>query len=280
MKKNIFNEDIYLQRDKDSLDTFYERHFYHKQMRYEQGILYNDEINEYNNFLHILKELMESLGFNTSLENIIAISYLIKNGYLSYEKSFDIKSPTDDLEIKYGMSIICGMGCCRNFSSFGNDILNLLGYYSKIFYCYTPTFILSRFSYSEEANHVINLIEHDGVKYGIDMYNGDTLYGFKNKLILSSISSYYFKSIRYKPYYEIVTGESTFDDIDFQLEIFNNESKKNKISSFVYEDGIRAHTLEVMSRHTDLFEDFHSKTKDIKKDLALSLKRKNEKKNL
>ena len=273
MGKNIYNENVYLSGDKEAMDTFLLRKERENLLHVVERLKYEDTIREYNRFLLILRDFIKSLGFDTSLENAIALSYLIHHGYLTFDKNFKNEETKDEISARYGMTILKGYGCCRNYSDMGKDILMLLDYYVKNFYCYQPNLSLPKSARLKEANHVINLVEFDGCKYGIDLYNGCALYSFKDCFTLRKISSFDDGKLRYKPYYEILTGESTLEDIKRQLEDFKNESRKSHISFLVYEHDIRAQIVEFMNKHKDLFEDFHNETKSMKENIVLSLRK-------
>lgn len=274
MKKNIYSEKVYLTGDKDAMDTFLKKREKGHLLHVMQRMVHQEEIIEYNKFLLLVRDLMKSFKLNTSLENAIALSYLIHHGYLSYNKEFDNKETKNEIDARLGMTVVSGHGCCRNYSDMGYDVLRLLDFYVKKLYCYLPNLSLPKSAGLKEANHVINLIDFDDVKYGIDLYQGCSLYRFKDSFTMSKLSMMYDDRIRFKPYYELLTGEGTLESIKKEIEEYALESKKRTISAIVYEDVVRPETIAFMGRQKDILEDFHNETNEMKEHIALSLTKK------
>lgn len=273
MKKNVYDEKIYLKGDKEALDSF-------RDSRKEFELLHNIEyekygtaIREYNKYLLMVKDFLTTLDLNNSLEYSIALSYLIKNGYFTYDRLFRNKKDDNELASRLGISIISGCGCCRNIADLSNDLLNALGYYSNNFYCYAPYNHLPKNANTKLANHVANLVEFNGVKYVIDLLNECILYGFDSSFVLKEIALFSDHKIRYKPYFDIILNQYDLNKIFERLKEFEFESKKKKIKSYDYENEIKLKTIIYMSRHKDLCMDFHNETKELKEQIALKLKK-------
>ncbi len=207
------------------------------------------------------------MGFNNSLEYGIAISYLIHNGYLCYDKDFKHEENKNEIDARYGLTILKGYGCCRNFSDITRDMMMLLDYFVKNLYCYQGNIYQVRNYRRKSANHVINLIEYDGVKYGMDLFNGCILYRFKNPIILESISETSCLRLANKPYYEIIRGENDIDDILKEIEDYSNEAKKSVISPLEYGEIKAAVTNSLNIRKNDL-DGFHNETREMKKKIV------------
>lgn len=274
MAKNIYDEKVYLKGDEEALDTFLKKKEKRRLLHAIERLKYEDTIREYNKFLLLVRDLIKSFNLNTSLENAIALSYLIHHGYLSYNKEFDNKESKTEIDARLGITIVSGHGCCRNYSDMGYDILRLLDLYVKNYYCYLPNLSLPKSARLKEANHVINLVDFADVKYGIDLYQGCSLYSFKDSFIMQKLSMSDDFRIRFKPYYEILTGEGTLDSIQKEIEEFALESKKRKISALVYQEVIRPGTIEFMDKQKSVLEDFHNETNEMKEHIALSLTKK------
>ncbi len=180
MENNIFDEKKYLNKDPKSLEELYKIREKFSLFHSIEKIKYGDLLKEYNKFLRIFSEFLKTLDFNNSLEYGIAISYLIHNRYLCYDKDFKHEENKNEIDARYGLTILKGYGCCRNFSDITRDMMMLLDYFVKNLYCYQGNIYQVRNYRRKSANHVINLIEYDGVKYGIDLYNGCLLYHFKS----------------------------------------------------------------------------------------------------
>ncbi len=272
MGKNIYNENVYLSNDKEAMDTFLRKKEEYQLLYALERLQHEEVLKLYNKYLLLVRDLLKSFSFNSSLEYSIALAYLIHKGYLSFNKEFKSKEIQDEIHSRYGTTIIRGYGCCRNFSDMTRDMLMLLNYYVKNLYCYLPNLSLPKSAIYKQANHVINVIEYDGVKYGIDLLNSCALYRFKNPLTLERISSFDNDKIRNKPYFEIITGDSSLDEIKEELKDFNAERKKRTISPLEYEDEIKPETIIYMNEHKSILDEFHNDTNQIKEGIALKLK--------
>ncbi len=227
-----------------------------------EKIIYADVFYYYDLLLDRTIKLLRNIGFNNSLEYSIALSYLIECGYLSKDFVFKPGIDTNEIKTKMGISIIDGVGCCRNFSSLHKDIFDKMDLSIKPFYCYEGNNFFKK-SRKRAANHVLNLVEYDDNTYGIDLYNNNMLYHFKNKYFLKSISSYYSGDLRYKPYYELMMGESNIEDIKKTLELFDEYSTRSFISPLEYEE-IKYDTSKRMKKEEDSLYDFFNSTSDLK----------------
>ena len=271
MGKSLYSEKIYLANDQEAIQYFQEQRRKNLIAREAHRLQYQEIIKNYNRYLLVLRDFMKSLGLNTEIENTIALAWLIKHGYISVDKEFTGTEEKDEILGRYGLSIIEGKGVCRNYSEMAYDEMRLLNYYSKQLYCYWPNLSLPKSATVKKANHVINLIEHDGVIYGIDLYNGCALFHFTEPLTLERITLKTGKKIRYKPYYEYILGESTEQQIGAHLLDFEKSSKMKTISAIEYEDEIYPDTISFMNNHKNICEDFHRETQDMKEKLVLSL---------
>ena len=272
MAKNIYNENVYLSNDSSAMMYFGEKREKNLRKQVDQRIKYIKIIEEYNRFLLVLRNFMKTLGLNSEIENAIALAWLERNGYLSFNKNItNGQEAKNEILGRYGMSILGGYCVCRNISEMAYDVLRLLDYYVKQLYVYQPNLSLPTSARLKQANHVINLIEHEGVNYGIDLCNGCGLYRFKNKLTLEKITQEIGGKLRYKPYYEFIVGQSTQEEIGKQLKQFEIDSKKRTIAPVEYELGIYPDTIQFMNAHKDMCEDFHIETNETKGNIVRSL---------
>lgn len=271
MKKNIYDEKVYLKGDREALDTFDRKKEEYSLLYTIEEYKYEDAIKEYNRYLLLVRDFLKKLDLSSSLEYSIAVAYLIHNGYLTYDKKFRNDETKDEVHTRYGMSIIRGYGVCRNFSDINFDLLRLLDFYVKNLYCYQPQFLLPKSSRLKRANHVISLIEYDGNKYGIDLLNGCALYHFKTPLLLEQISMYDNSRIRNKPYYEIITEGKTLDDIMEELKEYRKLVNEGIISPIEYKE-LRGKTIIYLNAHKKMLDDFHLETEEIKNNIVRKMK--------
>ena len=70
----------------------------------------------------------------------------------------------------------------------------------------------------EIANHMINLIEYDGILYGFDIFDSfGTLYHFINSFELLPIDSKEHSFMYYKPYLDYVYNHLSFEYLKNRL---------------------------------------------------------------
>ena len=274
MKATIYNEDTYLNGNPEALDKFSKVYDDRKKIWQAEKEVYSETIDQYNAFIDRVAVLVKNLGYNSSIECSLILSYLIKNGFLSANLSFTGEAINEENELSccFGTTIINGQGCCRNFVGLHKDVFERLGLYFKNLYCYEGLNTFNRAA-NARANHVVSLIEHDGNCYAIDLYNGNRLYRFKSPLILREISFNSSIHLRYKPYYELLMGESSLEDIKKTLATNQELAKLKHINPFDYEDYLRIETQNRLRRVEDQLYVFHEETKTLKKTISETITR-------
>lgn len=271
MEKNVYDEKVYLSKDEEALDTFYKKRECYALLCDIEREKNNELIKEYNRYLLVSSKFLKSLDLNNSLEYCVAISYLIHKGYFSLDKEFSSVESRGEINSRYGTTIVRGNGCCRNFSDMTFDLMRLMDFFVKELYCYQPNLSLPKSARLKSANHVINVVEFEGVKYGFDLYNGPKLFSFKNPFVLKEISTFDSSMLRNKPYYEIIVDGLSIDDILRELEEYRIESKKQTISPYEYERDILFKTREYLTSQKSMLEDFHESTNEMKLSIAKKL---------
>jgi len=266
MSTNIYNEKVYLSKNEEALKHFESSRIERQNRFSEESILYKDLLKEYKKFIKILASLLQNMNLLTSIEYSVAIKYLIDKGYLSTNLEFKQIEPLNELQSNYGLNIITGEGICRNYTDFHKDIMEELNQYVKRFYCVegSPMFKAKK----QKANHVLNLIIYEEALYGIDLFNANKLYKFKDEFTLSEISYDSNIKLRYKPYYEMLNESKNIKDLFNTLKIFKEESKKNHIKPLLYYDVILKDLLSYLPKEKDMYMDFHSTTKALKKNIS------------
>ena len=273
MKTSIFNEKNYLNNEsirKQFEDLAIDR----KQIWELEKYKFHDSIEKYDELIEEIALFIKKMGYNSALDCSILISQLIFHGFLSYDLDYVDEPFKPEEEISYclGTSIIRGKGCCRNLASMHKDIFQKLNLESKLFYCYIGARLFG-YEKNRQANHVINLVIENDNLYGIDLYNGNTLFHFISGLEMGQISSQNNVHLLYKPYYELLTGESTIEDIHETIKEYEELSKKEPIKPLYYEYDIRGKTKKkVDSLYEECFN-FHEKTKTLKKEIVTSIEK-------
>ncbi len=230
---------------------------------------FKKEIEEYKLFLIKVSELLKKLNLSNSLEYSFLLSYLIHNGYLSYNKQY-INKKKFELAKYHGINIVNGNGVCRHFAGIHKDIFDLLNMYYEKFYCYSPNVIIPE---TTVANHVISLIDYNGTLHGIDIANRDEVFYFGNKFELYRLSALSKRKLKYKPCSDYILTDKDYEDVISSIERYDVESKKQHISLQELKD-IRSKTIQTFSENLELFEDFHNETKELKSDISLGVRSK------
>ena len=277
-KSKYFNEDYYLQGTPDVIKYFHRTFEERENIWLAEKKVYSEALGKYDSFISQVAEFIKSLGFKNSYEATCCLSYLIHNGYLSDNMSFSDMPPDQLTEItcKYGINIILGDGCCRNYSAIHQDVFGKLDYVSEQFPCYQGINTFNRAKYAR-ANHIINLIQHEGITYGFDMYNLNNLFHFINPFVLQEISTYRRSNLRYKPYHELENGYSTIEELRKKIERFSHYAEQRAINPFDYEADLKYKTKRKIRGRAGDYRDFHDATKTLKKEIRESVEEANRK---
>ncbi|HIT22287.1 MAG TPA: hypothetical protein IAB56_04910 [Candidatus Scybalousia intestinigallinarum] len=161
-----------------------------KEEQVKKQTLYQEEIALFQNVLENYKKLAEELHLESTLEKCNLFSYLLWNGYFSYNKEhfYDLNDRHPIIGM-YFLDIIFGRGVCLNYADALNRYLQVCGIESDPLICkvnsfkrqdleYSPTItrnskkakisfsntILSRLTFLVEkfGNHAITLVkDHD-----------------------------------------------------------------------------------------------------------------------
>ena len=274
MSNSIFNEDNYLNGNKENLRFFAENY----QDRLERCEIEKNKfaniLNNYDEFITMVAKYLKQIGLKNPLEYSMFIKLLIDKGYLSQNLLLEKKGPKENQEItsSLGTSIIIGNGCCRHYTKMHQDIFNKLDLPFFMFYCYqgeTPYPSIK----DEEANHVISLIPYDEQVYGLEIYSGYRLFGFKDPFTLEEISTKTHYTLRYKPYFELIMGESTIPHIKRRLNAFELVADRYSIEPKEWE-----HKKEQMKKKIFFLNEccipyeIHEATEVLKDEIALEMK--------
>ncbi len=233
--------------------------------------LYKDALEHYDEFIEEVAKLIHHLGFSSTIECSVMISFLIHNGFLSNECYIMDRSPdaTKEISHRLGTSIVKGEGCCRNYANMLKDIFQALDLPTDNFYCYQGNM---KRALEKPANHVVSLISHEGNIYGIDTYNRNILFRFRNGLYITEVSHMPKRELLYKPYYEIVLGENDYKGVKSRIKRFDDYSKRDTINRIEYICGIKQPTEKRMEeKYNDLYS-FHEKTKSLKKQICRDIR--------
>ena len=269
----FYNEKDYLfkrkEKDIEDLDVFRDemRESYRDEMREYYYLL-----EKYNEYIEMIADFLKVLNLNSSLECALAVRYLIFDGIVSFNDSFNDKKFDFDNElcIGAGINIVSGEGCCRNVSDFYKAIMDKLELYCKKYYCHESNIRLRKKAYSLTANHVANVVEYDNGLYVMDIYN-NLLCRFISASEARSISLFKNMFLSYKPYYEYVLEDSSLESIKYNMALFEKASKRPSLNQYTWNEELKPQILSKIKRNYKYFNEFGKETKNIKKEIKLCL---------
>ena len=224
-------------------------------------INYSYLIDKYNQYINIVSKLVEELSLkDNSISMALIISALIESSTFSY-CSFTKDSCEDILISKLGLNILNGTGCCRNVSSFINDIFNVLDRKNDVLTVIKLEENNKKKALTSKANHMINLIYYNNTPYGFDMMsNMGSLYYFKNAFELLPLDLKEESYMHYKPYMELVYQGRSFEYIKEKLKHLKERGRMG-ITQEEFKE-IITETDEKLCSNISLVKDFLFETND------------------
>ena len=140
----------------------------------ENLIIYkeNEElITMYDEYINNIVELFDFImKKNSNLFYSIVFDILLQQGFFSANRKHEKKENFKELLLKPGMSVVNGIGHCRNIACFYEDIFkHIYNYPLKM--CVIDSNGLMDDDTKNTGNHVINLTQYYGRIYGIDLLN-------------------------------------------------------------------------------------------------------------
>ena len=125
---SIFDEDVYLKGNHESMQVFIGEYLDRQQKKQKEQELFSSVFEKYDSFISQVANLIKSLGYHSSIECSLVLSYLINKGILSKVLLFEPEAlkQSSEIETCFGTTIIRGKGCCRNYSAIHEDVMKKL----------------------------------------------------------------------------------------------------------------------------------------------------------
>jgi hypothetical protein len=214
---------------------------------------------EYIKFIKNVVVLMKELGITSSIDYAYTLEFLIHRGILSTEP-FSYKRKIDDILGIEGASVILGGGECRNFAKFYDHVFYNAGF--SIADCHCNDYRSAYLRDIMPANHVINVINCDDVRYGFDAYN-KRIYKFLNPFELEDIESN--QRLLFK-FHSQIKYNGDYNSIIRLLDSCSNSSCKESITK---EEliCIRNRINNLLDSNKKVLDDFCSDTKNDKENI-------------
>lgn len=241
--------------NKDFIDILISTYDYRTRKYFYDDLINKEVIELYNDFIDKCARMIKELKVNdNSLLNLIIIKELIEKGIFSVNLNrFDYQITNKELINHLGINIIGNEGYCRNIASFAYDIFNKLDIYNIIGYVAYK---------SKSANHMINIIDINGNKFGYDLLSGN-LFNFTSSTYLSALYEDIILELKLSFY---LNDGLSYDKLLAMLDSFKN-SIGASIDNF---EELNIYSKDIIYNNKDLINDFWYDTKP-QKDKILKL---------
>ena len=220
----------------------------------EEKKAYVSLISDYNSYIKIVSKLINELDYGKdNLSKLSIITKLLHDGTFSYGQVFTRESNASTILNSYlGLNIIDGSGCCRHISEFIWDVIPESRVLTCVTECKNPL--------KEEADHMINLAEYNGVFYGFDAFNGGKLLKFEDEFKMIPVNDEIKTFFYYKPYAEVMFYKRSLESIrEFLKHCKENKGLLSKdeelFTYFLTEKSLETNTSK------EMINDFKSDTR-------------------
>ena len=191
---------------------------------------YKNKIILYNKFIELFSILLEKVGIEDNpISYLFLIKFFLGEGIFSIDgNKFKVTcGASEEFPGYMGLPIIYGYGSCRNISAFASDILTRIGIDNHLLYGYVK--IDNPIFENNDANHVVNVINYNGIYYGIDVSNGE-IFKFLDEIRLKNMfkdKDVFFNNV---PYTNLILTDVPVLDYSKRLKEYKESSLKGLIS--------------------------------------------------
>ena len=244
----------------------------------------------YNNIVSNLAIFLKKLNILDPVEIFTVYQFMYRNGYLSYNHSFNYDISMKDLAKLNGADVIRGTGVCRSIASFLTDLYKEMGYNSCNLLVNANSEILNNIdrkgnypkwkiskktnsfvkaiskmtNIASASNHLITFVEKDDNSYIFDPTNDAFLIkGKKNELVLPNNKEGRMKISYIMNSFNRITGSN--GNLESKSKI-KNQLEKPSIDYKEYENTYK-NTLLFIKDNLLLFEEFYNKNFNLYVDL-------------
>ena len=251
-----YDERYYLKEENEyDREPIYEFRWQVRMLRMFDEIINSSLIDEYDSFIKKVSSLVSELSLkDNSLSTVLSTGILLSNGMFSINGKLIYNDKNfDTLSTKFGIDAVIGLGRCRHFSSFIDDVMQNLQIKSNIFPC-NYLDMHSEVLLSSEANHMANIVYYNRIPYVFDTLNDNAFFSFVDEFIAVPIDRISSVCYHYKPYYEMVYSGKSLSEVKEQIESY----RKSVGRSISYQEflDIKRETDEKLEKDMDLIYDF------------------------
>lgn len=266
-----YKESTYLDdRNQEVIQRISDMHDCYEHIKLINAGIYDKNIMAYNEFVKLIAYLIKSMNIpNNAITASMIIDILIKKGLFSENGKYSKGKNMKERRIGFSsIALIEGIGVCRNTTSFHSDVFRALNMMSYPFYCYA-TFDSLENGNDYEANHVINLIEHNGTLYGYDAFNSMLFKFVSDREMLQMFSKEPLK-LYYKPYVDVIVESLTLGNVNNLMALFGTVKDNELITVHEYLS-MWKYAKKVTSENDFLFNLFKDTSKKRIKEITKGL---------
>lgn len=240
----------------------------------------------YNELLENTANFYKALGLNNPVEIFAIFVYMYRSGYFSYNKDFKYSTNMKDFAKLNGLDVIRGKGVCRSISSMLTDLYRKMGMNSSnltvrandesiknlqklgpIKLEKEPSskrfvkIVSATTKYIPLSNHLITMVEKDGINYIFDPTNDGFLHNTeKNRLIVPGKKEYMnnYTLGMMTTLLNILGAYNDGINIFKKFEQLDLPTLKEKYYELIYNQ-----TIENYTKNNEIFEKFYESNKEI-----------------
>ncbi len=273
--KLIFNENLYLfSHNPEVISRIETLQNVNRICTNEHKEKYKEAFKNYSNFNKIyVSKLIKGIGIpNNSISYSILLSHIMSEGYLSKDmvlvRENEKYKNFKDIFGLLGLDVINGVACCRHFSTLFKDVFKELNICGDLIACLCKENITLKEAFISKHNHVVNMIEYNGIYYAFDPFNNN-IYKF---IDMFTMEPYFDKRILiyFKPSVNMIYNDETFIEVLNKIIKFDESSKLKPLT--LSEMGeIHLETTNLYKNNYNMVEDFIRDTIELKRSIVKSI---------
>lgn len=232
----------------------------------------------YNIILKSYKSLVEEFDLKSPIDIYILFSLLLKEGYLSFKKSF-IREETEvrDILIKdslSGINIINGEGVCRHASAFFSDIYEETSFSSRVHNCFLYHSNHYKKRYYQLLNSYLYALKELGIKNIINLSLLEFCANHEIVEVKDKNYSYFLDPINESILVPKENNKNTLKSFRNYEVIMGNGKIKTNTYSLIEEYNLKKQKTEkLFKQNIDVFDNFYRSNKCIYKDTSDKIRR-------
>ena len=240
----------------------------------------------YDELIQNTAEFYKELGLKNPISIFATYVFMYRSGYFSYNKDFKYSTKMKDFAKLNGLDVVRGKGVCRSISSMLTDIYRAMGMNSsnltvrandesiKNLQKLGPVklekedsskrfvkFVSATTKYLPLSNHLITMVESDGINYIFDPTNDGFLYNSENNKLIIPGKSGHMKNYTLRLMNILINLLGAYND---GINIFKkfDQLDLNTVKEEYYET-VYNYVVNKCIENEHSFEEFYNKNKEI-----------------